>query len=263
MNMKTWTKVLTFAFAMSIAVNLAAADEGRSEEQEKKPTPATQIDSPKEPQASEQSSGEDYVVVMTDKDTTPLNVYQKYLESADFWRQLTEHNLLKDGVTVKIPKDMLKTGQIPAKVTKFSGSVEIARNFDWRWVKVVPNMLVQEGDWIRTRAKSSAEVQQDDGTVIGCGGVRRVESAPASDDLRFEVKHLWLTPAARGRGAGRRLLAELERRAIEFGADELVLDTNASLAAAGGLYRSSGYAEIEPYNANPNATHWYGKQVDR
>ena len=82
-------------------------------------------------------------------------------------------------------------------------------------------------------------VEEDDGTVIGCGGVRRVESAPASDDLRFEVKHLWLTPAARGRGAGRRLLAELERRAIEFGADELVLDTNASLAAAGGLFLAS------------------------
>ncbi|HEX6367054.1 MAG TPA: GNAT family N-acetyltransferase [Agromyces sp.] len=106
-------------------------------------------------------------------------------------------------------------------------------------------------------------VEDDDGTVIGCGGVRRVESRPGTDDLRFEVKHLWLTPAARGHGAGRRLLAELERRAIDFGADELVLDTNASLEAAGGLYRSSGYAEIEPYNANPNATHWYGKQVRR
>ena len=55
---------------------------------------------------------------------------------------------------------------IPAKVTKFSGRVEIARNFDWKWVKVVDNMLVQEGDWIRTRAKSSVEVMQDDGTVI-------------------------------------------------------------------------------------------------
>ena len=104
-------------------------------------------------------------------------------------------------------------------------------------------------------------VEEDDGTVIGCGGVRRVESAPASDDLRFEVKHLWLAPAARGKGAGRRLLQELEHRAVAFGAQELVLDTNASLAAAGGLYRSSGYIEIEPYNANPNATHWYGKRV--
>ena len=61
---------------------------------------------------------------------------------------------------------MLKPGLIPAKVTKYSGRVEIARNFDWKWVKVVDNMLVQEGDWIRTRAKSSVEIKQDDGTII-------------------------------------------------------------------------------------------------
>lgn len=103
--------------------------------------------------------------------------------------------------------------------------------------------------------------RDDRAEVIGCGGVRRIDSRPGSDEPRFEVKHLWLAPAARGRGAGRRLLDELERRAVAFGARELVLDTNASLAAAGGLYRSSGYAEVEPYNANPNATHWYGKHV--
>jgi ribosomal protein S18 acetylase RimI-like enzyme len=102
---------------------------------------------------------------------------------------------------------------------------------------------------------------EDDGEVIGCGGVRRIQRRPETYEVRFEVKHLWLSPSARGRGAGRRLLHELERRAVEFGAEELVLDTNASLEAAGGLYRSSGYAEIEPYNANPNATHWYGKRV--
>jgi len=61
---------------------------------------------------------------------------------------------------------MLKAGMIPAKVAKFSGRVEIARNFDRKWVKVVDNLLVQEGDWIRTRAKSSVEVKQDDGTII-------------------------------------------------------------------------------------------------
>ena len=75
------------------------------------------------------------------------------------------------------------------------------------------------------------------------------------------MKHLWLAPAGRGRGEGRRLLADLERRARELGAEEIVLDTNASLEAAGGLYRSTGYTEIEPYNANPNATHWYGKRL--
>ncbi|HEY8590669.1 MAG TPA: PadR family transcriptional regulator, partial [Naasia sp.] len=60
---------------------------------------------------------------------------------------------------------------------------------------------------------------------------------------------------------GRLLLAKLERRAAGFGARTVVLDTNASLEAAGGLYRSSGYTAVEPYNDNPNATHWYRKQL--
>jgi ribosomal protein S18 acetylase RimI-like enzyme len=103
-------------------------------------------------------------------------------------------------------------------------------------------------------------VVDEQGEAVGCGGVRRIQRSP-SNAVRFEVKHLWLAPAARGRGEGRRLLAELERRAAQYGAEEVVLDTNASLVAAGGLYRASGYVDIEPYNANPNATNWYGKAV--
>ena len=85
-------------------------------------------------------------------------------------------------------------------------------------------------------------VDDDDGEPVGCGGVRRIQRRPETFEVRFEVKHLWLAPSARGQGGGRLLLDELERRAIEFGAQELVLDTNASLEAAGGLYQSAGYA---------------------
>jgi len=93
---------------------------------------------------------------------------------------------------------------------------------------------------------------------VGCGGFRHIDGG---DGSRYELKHLWLQPHLRGRGFGRLLLAELERRAGELGATELVLDTNASLEAAGGLYRSSGYREIEPFNDNPNATTWFAKSV--
>ena len=95
-----------------------------------------------------------------------------------------------------------------------------------------------------------------DGDDVGCGGIRSL------GDGRFEVKHLWLQPRTQGRGFGRALLAELERRAVELGATELVLDTNASLEAAGGLYRASGYVDVEPYNDNPNANVWLGKGLE-
>jgi ribosomal protein S18 acetylase RimI-like enzyme len=86
---------------------------------------------------------------------------------------------------------------------------------------------------------------------------------PAEEDqpIRFEVKHIWVQPRGRGIGAGRAMLAELESRAAALGAGEVVLDTNASLAAAGNLYRTSGYREIAPYNDNPNATNWFAKVI--
>ncbi|NRD27587.1 N-acetyltransferase [Frigoribacterium sp. VKM Ac-2836] len=103
----------------------------------------------------------------------------------------------------------------------------------------------------------------DSGAASGpraCGGIRLIAPS-ASGAVRYEVKHLYVRPTGRAQGLGRALLDELERRAAAFGADEIVLDTNDSLAAAGGLYRSAGYTTIEPYNANPNATTWYGKAV--
>jgi len=98
-------------------------------------------------------------------------------------------------------------------------------------------------------------VVDDAGSPVGCGGIRML------DAHRAEVKHLYLREAVRGRGWGRTLLAELERRARELGATEVVLDTNVALEAAGSLYRASGYAEVEPYNDNPNATTWFRKEL--
>lgn len=98
----------------------------------------------------------------------------------------------------------------------------------------------------------------DPAQATACGGIRRLDAGRAG---RYEVKHLWVRPAFRGRGLGHAILAELERRAAQFGAHEVVLDTHASLKAAGGLYRAHGYTEVEPYNDNPNATIWYAKRL--
>jgi GNAT superfamily N-acetyltransferase len=100
----------------------------------------------------------------------------------------------------------------------------------------------------------------DGDSPVGCGGIRRIADGP--DGIRYEVKHLYLRPETRGRGWGRVLLDDLERRAREWGAVDLVLDTHHTLEAAGGLYASAGFLEVEPYNDNPNATRWLRKPLD-
>lgn len=126
------------------------------------------------------------------------------------------------------------------------------------------NTIVFPGDQQFTPPHGVFLVAEVDGLAgveaIGCGGIRRIES-PTAGETWFEVKHLWVEPGGRGHGIGRRLLGELERRAIAFGATHSVLDTNATLKAAAALYDSSNYVSIEPYNDNPNATNWYGKPL--
>ena len=103
-------------------------------------------------------------------------------------------------------------------------------------------------------------LDDDEGTPVGCGGIRSIPDGPHG--RRYEVKHLYLRPETRGRGWGRRLIEDLERRAREWGAAELVLDTHHTLEAAAALYAGAGFIPVEPYNDNPNATRWYGKVLE-
>jgi hypothetical protein len=47
------------------------------------------------------------------------------------------------------------------------------------------------------------------------------------------------------------------------GAGSCHLETNGSLTEAIALYRSSGYAEVDAFNDEPYAHHWFEKRVPR
>ena len=72
---------------------------------------------------------------------------------------------------------------------------------------------------------------------------------------------MWVAPAARGIGLGRRLLQELERLAREAGVEVLRLETNRSLGEAIALYRSGGFLEVAAFNDEPYAHHWFEKRL--
>ena len=62
-------------------------------------------------------------------------------------------------------------------------------------------------------------------------------------------------------GLGRRLLAELEAHAARGPSRVVRLETNGTLGEAIALYRSAGYAEVEPFNDEPYAHHWFEKRL--
>jgi DNA-binding MarR family transcriptional regulator/GNAT superfamily N-acetyltransferase len=93
------------------------------------------------------------------------------------------------------------------------------------------------------------------GEPIACGGLKLHGRGPA------EIKRMWVAPAARGLGVARRLLAALEDQARRHGVGVLRLETNQALTEAITLYRSSGFVEIEPYNDERYAHHWFEKRL--
>jgi len=93
------------------------------------------------------------------------------------------------------------------------------------------------------------------GEPAGCGALKFHPGAPA------EIKRMWVAPAVRGLGLGRRLLAELEAHAAAHGVRVLRLETNRTLTEAISLYRAAGYREVPAFNDEPYAHHWFEKTI--
>jgi len=90
---------------------------------------------------------------------------------------------------------------------------------------------------------------------VGCGALKFHENAIG------ELKRMWVAPQVRGLGLGRRLLLALEHEAREAGMTILHLETNHTLTEAIELYRHSGYREVEAFNDEPYAQHWFEKRL--
>lgn len=105
------------------------------------------------------------------------------------------------------------------------------------------------------RPRGSFIVAMSDGLPLGCVGLKGGGREYA------EIKRLWVAPAARGLGIGRRLMDAAEHAARELGIALLRLDTNSALAEAGQLYRRTGWTEIPRFNDDPYPDLFFEKHL--
>jgi len=84
-------------------------------------------------------------------------------------------------------------------------------------------------------------IASSSGKPVGCGAVRRIEARTG------EIKRMYVSPDARGRGIGRAVLAALEAEARALGIVRLVLETGLRQGEALALYEGAGFSQIPPF----------------
>jgi GNAT superfamily N-acetyltransferase len=97
-----------------------------------------------------------------------------------------------------------------------------------------------------------------DGRAEGCGALRLLDAQTA------ELKRMYVSPAVRGKGLGRRLVAALESEARLLGVRRIVLETGVRQTAALALYRATGFHPIPlfgEYQRSPETSVCLGKDL--
>ena len=93
-------------------------------------------------------------------------------------------------------------------------------------------------------ARTAFVVAWWDGEAVGCGAFHPLS---ADESNVAEIRRMYVGPRLRRRGISRAVLAELERRAREYGYTTIRLETGVRQPNAIRLYETSGYRRIEPF----------------
>ena len=86
-----------------------------------------------------------------------------------------------------------------------------------------------------------------DEKTVGCGAIKTYH------DSTVEIKRMFVSPDARGRGIASNILIELEIWAKELHFTKCILETGVNQPEAIGLYKKNGYKRIHNFGQYKNA----------
>jgi ribosomal protein S18 acetylase RimI-like enzyme len=85
--------------------------------------------------------------------------------------------------------------------------------------------------------------------MVGCCALRPLDTADYPNAC--EMKRLYVRPALRGNGLGRRLAEAVMQAATLAGYTYVLLDTLSEMETARAMYQELGFVEVAPYYFNP------------
>ena len=85
--------------------------------------------------------------------------------------------------------------------------------------------------------------------IVGCCALRPLDNADYPNAC--EMKRLYVRPALRGCGLGRRLAEAVLQAAQQAGYTYVLLDTLSEMETARAMYQDLGFMEVAPYYYNP------------
>jgi len=141
--------------------------------------------------ADSEDKEETSYLILTDSESTPEELFKRYPELASSWEELARFNLLKrPGTAIEVPRDMLGADRTLAKIAGIYGEAEVNRSFDDRYIPLVENLLLREGDVVRTWRHSGALIVFENGTnlVLRSHSKARLISLRAGSDMAPDVR---------------------------------------------------------------------------
>jgi GNAT superfamily N-acetyltransferase len=160
-----------------------------------------------------------------------------------------ERLILASQVQVKI----IDPRNVDARYCLRSYFEELGQRFDTGFD---PAQSISASDEEMTLPKGLLLVANLLGAAVGCGALKL-----HIDTQIAEIKRMWVAADVRGLGLGRRLLERLSAEAESRGMLILRLETNRALVEAKRLYQRAGFVEVEPFNNEPYAHHWFQKDL--
>ncbi|MFE2545531.1 bifunctional helix-turn-helix transcriptional regulator/GNAT family N-acetyltransferase [Actinacidiphila glaucinigra] len=132
---------------------------------------------------------------------------------------------------------------------------ELQRRFDTGFD---PTRSISASDDEMTLPNGLLLVATAQGTPVGCGALKLHAETRIAD-----VKRMWTSPDTRGLGLGRRILERIADEATARGMQTLRLETNRTLTEARHLYETAGFTQIEAFNNELYAHHWFERNLER